>query len=51
MVSHLSMQQLSYTPSLDSEPQKDMMTVLTGKLVEKNPEYTGVCLAEAALLV
>lgn len=46
------MQQLLYTPSLDSEPQKDMMTVSTSKLLEKKkpPDYTAVCLAEAALL-
>lgn len=43
------MQQPSYTPSLDLEPQKDTMTVLTSKLLKKT-EYAGVCLAEAALL-
>lgn len=52
MVSHPSMLQLSSTPSLDSEPQQDMMTVLTSELWgKKNPtEYAGICLPEAALL-
>lgn len=44
MVSHLSMQRLSYTPSLDSEPQKDTMTVLTGKLMKKKKQRIYWCL-------